>query len=221
MSLMRFIELLKSQATSTRLLITAAACLLAFGLLAYLVQQDSTAPFDIGLLRSLHQTASPLQDRLWLAITGLAGLTGMTVLTGVAMAGFWFKSQYRLALLILVSVAGAALLNNWLKLLFIRSRPDMWPRLLDEAGYSFPSGHAMISLALGLSLLLLLWPTRWRWPAAGLAGLFVVLVGISRLYLGVHFPTDVVAGWLAGAVWVTVVLATASRYQWGSSLPTS
>jgi undecaprenyl-diphosphatase len=67
---------------------------------------------------------------------------------------------------------------------------------------SFPSGHAMASMALAVALIVLLWPTRWRYPML-LGGIFfTIMVGLSRIYLGVHYPSDVLAGWVASLAWV-------------------
>jgi len=74
-----------------------------------------------------------------------------------------------------------------------------------EAGYSFPSGHAMASAALGLALAVALWNSRWRWWGLVFAVVYIAFVGYSRLYLGVHYPTDILAGWLVSGVWVLAI----------------
>ena len=131
-------------------------------------------------------------------IEDLAGHDGKTkgLLTQFAGLG-WSRA---------LIVGGAAAINFLTKLIFHRVRPHLWPSLTPEADYSFPSGHALISLAVMVSLLLLAWPTRWRGPTLLAGGFFVLLVGLSRLYLGVHYPTDVLAGWAAGGAWCCAVL---------------
>jgi undecaprenyl-diphosphatase len=108
------------------------------------------------------------------------------------------------ALFFAVAMAGTGALNQGAKLFFRRDRPDLWlsPSPAPEHTYSFPSGHAMGSMALVAALAVLAWPTRWRrWPII-VGGAFTLLVGFSRVYLGVHYPSDVAAGWCASLGWV-------------------
>jgi len=101
-----------------------------------------------------------------------------------------------------LAVGGAALLNVAAKYSFGRSRPDYWLSIAPETTFSFPSGHAMQTMALVAALVVLVWPTKARWPVLILGGSFVLLVGLSRVYLGVHYPSDIVAGWAAASAWV-------------------
>jgi undecaprenyl-diphosphatase len=101
-----------------------------------------------------------------------------------------------------LATGGAALLNLLAKHGFARARPDLWPSIAPETSFSFPSGHAMQSMAVAAALVVLLWPTLARWPVLVLGAGFTLLVGVSRVYLGVHFPSDVLAGWAASLAWV-------------------
>jgi len=95
-----------------------------------------------------------------------------------------------------------AALNLLAKLLFQRHRPMLWPQRPPETDFGFPSGHAMVTLAVVVTLVVLICPTRWRWVALLVGASFAFLVGVSRLYLGVHDPSDIIAGWWAALVWV-------------------
>jgi len=111
----------------------------------------------------------------------------------------------------LVSIIGASLLNIIFKLSLHRPRPELVPHLARVSNASFPSGHAMISAAIFLTVGAMLAETQKR-PAAraylmGLAGLLVILIGCSRVYLGVHWPSDVMAGWCFGSVWALFAFA--------------
>lgn len=100
-----------------------------------------------------------------------------------------------------LALSGAALLNVLAKLIFQRPRPDELGAVLIEPGFSFPSGHAMSNAAFGIALGLIFWRSRLGWPVAVLGVCWGVLVAASRNYLGVHYPTDVIVGFLSAAAW--------------------
>ena len=115
------------------------------------------------------------------------------------------KSRLFHAVFWIVAVSGAELLNLFAKHFYGRIRPDFWVSAVHETSYSFPSGHAMHSMAVVTALVGLTWRTRWRLPMIVFGAIFVVMVGLSRVYFGVHFPTDILAGWSAALAWVTGV----------------
>ena len=97
-----------------------------------------------------------------------------------------FRKQWRQSLFWTSTVCGAALMNLLAKHAFSRARPDLWLSLMPETTFSFPSGDAMQSMAVGCGLVLLLWQSRWRPVMIVVATLYVIAVGTSRMYLGVH-----------------------------------
>ena len=113
-----------------------------------------------------------------------------------------------------IALGGSALLNLGAKQLFARARPALWESIAPEATYSFPSGHAMGSMTLAAVLVLLSWHTRWRWWVAMPMAAFVLLVGLSRVYLGVHYPSDILAGWAAAIAWVVASYLLVFRGAW-------
>jgi undecaprenyl-diphosphatase len=124
----------------------------------------------------------------------------------------WYRGERGLLLLVLVTMAGAGILDGTLKLVFHRARPDPFIGIKPHT-YSFPSGHALVSLCFyGLigGILSLRSDRRWKrvaiWAAASL---LVGLIGLSRIYLGVHWPSDVLAGYAAGLIWMGAVRALA------------
>jgi len=135
-------------------------------------------------------------------------------LSAVILAFLWWKSRPQ-ALFWTFSVAGAAVLDLIMKLIFNRLRPELWPRLVQESDASFPSGHSMYSMAFVVAIILMLWPTPYRPLALVLGVLFTLAVGLSRLYLGVHYPTDVLAGWLSGLAWVLGLYTVMARRRQG------
>lgn len=100
------------------------------------------------------------------------------------------------------ALSGAALLNVLAKVIFQRPRPDELGAVLAESGFSFPSGHAMSNAAFGIALGLIFWRSRARWPVFILGVCWGVLLAASRNYLGVHYPTDVIVGFLSATAWV-------------------
>jgi undecaprenyl-diphosphatase len=118
----------------------------------------------------------------------------------------------REAALFAVAVLGANLLNEAMKLFFHRPRPEPWFGYPLPPTYSFPSGHAFVSFCFFLCLAEIL--IRGQWPVAGKVAMWsaalgcTLTIGLSRVYLGVHYPTDVLAGYAAGIVWTTLIRVT-------------
>lgn len=157
--------------------------------------------FDEPILMFAHGMASAGFDRAFLVVSALGykwGVVPFDVVLVVALA-LWRRA--REALFTALALAGSALLNVFTKQLFARERPSLWESITPETTFSFPSGHAMGSMTLAWVCLLLAWRTPWRWPVTVLAAVFTTLVGLSRVYLGVHYPSDILAGWTAASVW--------------------
>lgn len=171
------------------------------GLVAEDLLEGQSFAFESTFLLALHQRATPGLDQLAILATTVGGAAVIAPVSALLLVLLWLR-RHRLATFWAVGVAGAAALNVVMKLLLHRSRPDLWPRLLPESDASFPSGHSMYSAAFVTALILLAWRTPFRWLVVVLGVTFSGLVGLSRLYLGVHYPTDVLCGWLTGAAWV-------------------
>jgi undecaprenyl-diphosphatase len=167
--------------------------------------------YDAPILQALHAFSSDGYDALARSIS-LIGLRWGTVPLDIAVFVFLLaRRQSMHARYWAVAVGGAAVLNVVAKHAFARTRPNLWQSIAPENTFSFPSGHAMGSMAAMAALVVLLWPTRWRYPMLIFAATFVVAVGLSRMYLGVHYPSDVLAGWAASLGWVIGV----SALMWG------
>ena len=193
-------------------MLAVAAGLYAFAKLADAVVEGETRDFDELLLLSLRSPADP-SDPLgprWLEemMRDFTALGGVGVLSAVTLAVVGFLAMTRrrhAAATVAVSVLGGLLLSHALKWGFARPRPDLVPHGQAVYTQSFPSGHAMMSAVAYLTLGALLARTQPRRRAKlyflAVAGLLTALVGVSRVYLGVHWPTDVLAGWTVGAGW--------------------
>jgi undecaprenyl-diphosphatase len=185
---------------------------LIFIQLAGAVLQGQTQQLDERILRSLRQPQNPGVPigPWWLraAALDITALGAPTVL-GLAVLGvvgyMLLHRMFRTALFVLVASSGGWLLNGLLKQYFERPRPDVVPHLRDVASLSFPSGHALTSAAVYLTLgAIVMDMTRGRVAkiyTMAVAMFATVAVGASRVYLGVHYPTDVLAGWLVGLSW--------------------
>jgi undecaprenyl-diphosphatase len=150
-------------------------------------------------------------------VTALGGVTVLTLLTVITSGFLFLDGKKHMALFVFGSVAGGTLASLILKNLFQRPRPDLVPHGAYVSTTSFPSGHSMLSAVTYLTLGALLARShprkRLKTYFLLLAFLLTLMVGISRVYLGVHWPTDVLAGWTAGATWAIVCWLIARRLQ--------
>jgi undecaprenyl-diphosphatase len=157
---------------------------------------------------------TPFASALFVAITTAGGAVGMAALVIAVLGVLIARRRFRWAAYLVVTSLGGALLNQVLKLHYVRPRPDLKLAVLDAAGYSFPSGHAMsATIVLGALAYLAARSTEaWRNKSAALAALatLALAIGISRVYLGVHWASDVGAGFAAGLLWVS---ATTTGYE--------
>lgn len=157
--------------------------------------------FDDPILLGVHALAGPGLDGFFVLVSRI-GYEGVVAIDCVVVLVLLGIRRWREATFAAVAFVGSALLNLGAKRFFQRDRPTLWESISPEDTFSFPSGHAMGSMTLAATAVLMAWPTRWRWPMLALMAVSTVLVGYSRVYLGVHFPSDIVAGWTAAAAWV-------------------
>lgn len=193
------------------MLVLLAIALIVTKLAAAVVEGD-TLDFDKWMLAALRKADDPSQPigPAWLEVAALditalgsATVLGLTVL---AVVGFLtLQGMFRNAAFVLVASTGGWMLNDVLKAVFARPRPSVVPHLREVMSLSFPSGHALTSAAVFLTLGALLMRVSdkriTRFYCMSVAMIATVLVGTTRVYLGVHYPTDVLAGWLIGASW--------------------
>jgi undecaprenyl-diphosphatase len=206
-------------------LLLGAGFALAFGVLAREVVEGDTTGFDRAVLLALRKSghvADPVGPA-WLLemardITALGSYSILGVIVFASVGYLLIAGKGRAALLVLVAVVGGVLLSNGLKIGFARPRPDIVPQLAKVFTSSFPSGHATLSAVVYLTLGSLLTQMedearRIKFYFLGLAVFLTLIVGISRVYLGVHYPTDVLAGWCIGSAWALACWALALYLQ--------
>ncbi len=164
-------------------------------------------PDDVTLSRGPQSLEVLIRD-----VTALGGVLILGLLSLSSCGYLWLRRQRGLALFVAVSVSLGTLVNTVLKEVIARPRPDLFAHATDAAFSSFPSGHAMMStmvfLTLGALLSLSSENRRIKVYLLSWSVLLPLMVGISRLYLGVHWPTDIIAGWIAGATWSLLCLWT-------------
>ncbi|MGI8747976.1 MAG: phosphatase PAP2 family protein [Deinococcus sp.] len=177
------------------------------------VWEEGGFGFDAPTLLFIHRAATPTLDRVMVFITTVAGFYSLPFITLAVCALFWFRRHRRWAVFLLLAVAGSGALMLTIKTLFRRVRPHLWLSPAPETDYGFPSGHSITSISFFLALVLLAWPTRYRWPALILGTIGTLLVGFSRLYLGVHYPSDVIAAWAVGLLWTAVAFRVLFRHH--------
>ncbi len=194
------------------------ACLLILLALSKLFQETwekESFHFDTTLLRAIHGWASPTLDNVALAITRLADPEVVVIIVLSTLLWLGWKRSFAEAKCFALACLGALILNNALKLTFSKARPELWPRLITETSFSFPSGHALGAIVLYGFLAYLFaqnWP-RLSAPMYGAAFTIITLIGLSRLYLGIHWPTDVAAGYGVGFLWLIVCITLLKLQQ--------
>ncbi|MBW4655522.1 MAG: phosphatase PAP2 family protein [Kaiparowitsia implicata GSE-PSE-MK54-09C] len=158
--------------------------------------------WDVPLMWMIHRSETAALDRAAAVLTDLGSIwTVIPISVAIALVLYQTK-RWRSLLYLTSALLGCVIINRLGKGLWHRARPDLWPSFYPHPqDFSFPSGHAMTSMALAATLGVLLWQSRWRGLALILGGLYVLTIGWTRLYLGVHYPSDIAAGWMVAIAW--------------------
>jgi undecaprenyl-diphosphatase len=205
------------------LLVVVAGCW-AFIAIADEVIEGDTHAFDVWAVKTLRKAddpATPIGPH-WLAevgrdMTALGGVTVLACLTATVAGYLWLRRMYGAMWLVVAATLGGLVVTSLLKHLVDRPRPDVVPHLSIVHTSSFPSGHSMMAATVYLTLGALLGrfvsEMRLRAYFLSIAIVLTLMVGFSRVYMGVHYPTDVLAGWAAGLAWATLCWMVARRLQ--------
>ena len=205
---------------SLRLLIAFVLCIgfgVTFGYIAAAIGSDAIVGFDtavIGFVQGLEVSwlTSIMKGFTWIG-SGYVVAPIALLIAGVLYFGLHYRQQ---AFLLIVVIAGTALLNKVLKIYFKRERPEIH-RIMDANGFSFPSGHSMMAFALYAIIAYIVWrnvkTTVSRFLLILFTAFMIIIIGISRIYIGVHYPSDVVGGFVASALWVTIAISVYAYFQ--------
>jgi undecaprenyl-diphosphatase len=192
--------------------LVALAGTLGFAELVEKVREGDTLQFDRKVLAWIGARHTPLLTTFMTEVTPLGTGAVVLMIVGVTAAFLWRTEHKHSARLLLASTAGSILLNNALKLLFDRPRPDVFPWATHAASSSFPSGHAMsATVVYGTVAYLLARLQKSHWARAltlFAAVIMILLICLTRLYLGVHYPSDVLGGIIVGLAWAGFCMAT-------------
>jgi len=193
------------------------------------MREGDLQDFDDGVLRMLRSPddpSVPIGPR-WLIqaaidVTALGGTTVLAVFLTIVVGYLALESRYDAVVVVVIATAGGGLLGEALKRWFARARPQIVPHLVNVGSASFPSGHSMLALVtyltLGALLARFVQRRRTRTYCITVSLLLSLLVGLSRVYLGVHYPTDVLAGWSVGLAWALLCWLVARYLQYRGSV---
>jgi undecaprenyl-diphosphatase len=192
--------------------VIAVAGTLAFAEVGEWVQKGVTQSFDVAVLEWMHRHNTPLLTQAAVELTYLGTGTVVLMIVAVAALFLWHTQHKHSARLLLAAVAGNIVLNGVLKLVFHRDRPTVFEWQTTAVSSSFPSGHAMsatVCYGTVAYLVIRLQKHHWSRVLTGTAAVvLILLICTTRLYLGVHYPSDVIAGMLVGLAWAGFCMAT-------------
>jgi len=183
----------------------AAVLLLVVAGLFAVVHYNRFVPGDVYGMDMLYAARTDTATAVMHIVSDMGSPMIVLVIATLAACALWYRCYSAKAVFVLVSVVGAIAIGALLKMLIARQRPEMWEMLSEVSSMSFPSGHATASSVLGLVVLVVLWANRYRWYVGVGVFAYIVAVGVSRVYLGVHYPSDVLAAWCMCGAWVIIV----------------
>ena len=201
-----------------------SAALFLFIKLAGEVMEGETQAFDVKIVRALRDAADPAKPigPAWMAgalldVTALGSPVVLGLIVLIMTGYLLLEARYLTAAMVLATSISGEVLNELLKLLFERPRPSVVPHLRDVVTASFPSGHAMesavIYLTLGALLMRVVEGRLTKIYCMAAAIFLTFIVGASRVFLGVHYPTDVLGGWMLGFLWAALTFQATRRFE--------
>ena len=197
--------------------IISVVSIIGFSLISLLISDQKIIQFDRTIIDSVQGLETPSLTMIMKILTFIGSAPFVIVLSLCLLLFLYKVLHHRLELILFTAaILGSAILNGILKNIFHRVRPDLH-RLIDIAGYSYPSGHAMNAFTVYSIISFLLWrhiSSRWGRIILIIVSMVMILaIGISRIYLGVHYPSDIIGGYFASGFWVTTAILFFQYYQ--------
>lgn len=182
-------------------------CLIIFSALALQISYlHGEFSWDKNILLTIHNTSNSFSDNFTSILTNFGGFKLILLFTTPIGLLLFFYNKKRLLTYLITSIFTSAVVNFIIKIFFHRPRPNLWESSYPlPSDFSFPSGHAMASMTLALTLVVIFWGSRYQFLLWILAGIYVISIAWTRLYLGVHYPSDILGGWLLGIAWTTLI----------------
>lgn len=192
-------------------------CVVGFSVISLLISDQKIVHFDSSVISAIQGLETPSLTSIMKFFTFIGSSKAVIVISLVLMVFLYIVLHHRLELILFtVAVVGSAILNDVLKNLFQRLRPNLH-RLIEISGYSFPSGHAMTAFTVYGIVAFLLWrhldSKRNRSILVLFSVFMILMIGISRIYLGVHYPSDIIGGYFVSAFWLTNLIWFFQYYQ--------
>ncbi len=206
---------ISQQQISQRSMILGLVLLLGFGIWTILVMKQPLNQIDQQVAAFVQSYESDMMTRFMMMFSFLGSTKTTIMIAALTMIILFAVLKHRSELLFFVAaLGGAAAFNQLLKLLFHRERPTIY-RMVEETGFSYPSGHTMGAMAMYGAIVFLLWrhikSKKGRTVLIFVSVFAIIMIGLSRIYLGVHYPSDIVGGLMASALWLSAVIWF---YQW-------
>jgi len=197
--------------------LVALVALVGFTRLADEMREGETKHFDETISRAIHGLTSPARTEIMIKLTDIGNTTGVIVVAAIACVVLWFRHRPQGAVLLAVTIGGGSFLLWALKQHFQRHRPPPCDFLPQPKDYSFPSGHALVSFCLYMVLAAMITKelnsASRRVAVWVISAVMVLGIGLSRIYLCMHYPSDVIAGYLAALAWVLGVTLVYRRLR--------
>lgn len=189
--------------------------LLLFSILALKIGENASGlPWDVSILFAIYSPSQSQFENLVIILTHTGMFPGILLLVTPVILTLGYQKKWRSLLYLILTLFGSVIISISTKIFFHRMRPNFWTSAYPLPGdFSFPSGHALLSMAFTIALIILAWKTKWRGLVISLGGLFTLTIAWTRLYLGVHFPSDILGGWLLAITWAILASLLLNLHQ--------
>ena len=182
-------------------------CTILFVDIAENINKNELYHFDMTIIQAVQGSINELSTKVLTFITNLGSVDGNILLVILFSVFLLFKKRILSVIFLIITTISGGYVNHYLKWIFQRERPTLNP-LIEVNGFSFPSGHSMSSFILYGALMIIATRMTRNWnvriPIYFVCGMMILLMGYSRIYLGVHYPSDVLGGYAAGGVWLII-----------------